>query len=169
MFKKTCAVTLAALAALLLQSTASATDNHKLAELNLIGFSHEIIIEASPSEIWAALTTPEGLKKWIAPESNVSIELGGRYELFFWPDNPEDRGMEGTHILSYAPEEMLSYTGEIDGTWVVWRITPQASGTHVKVSCFGPKDSEQWHERSAYFEGAFPDLLERLTKSITTS
>jgi uncharacterized protein YndB with AHSA1/START domain len=41
----------------------------------------QIAIEASPRTIWAALTTVEGLKSWLADEATVIAAVAGRYSI----------------------------------------------------------------------------------------
>lgn len=134
-------------------------------EPELVRLDHEIFIAAAPDDVWAALTTPEGLSKWIASEVNVSIALDGPYELFFRPENERDRGMEGTRVLSFLPGEMLSYTGEVEGSWVVWRLTREEDGTRVRVAALGTGD--EWAERAPYFDEAMPGVLERLAGGLS--
>jgi uncharacterized protein YndB with AHSA1/START domain len=41
----------------------------------------QISIEASPRAIWAALTTAEGLKSWLADEATVIASVAGRFSI----------------------------------------------------------------------------------------
>ncbi len=41
----------------------------------------QISIEASPRAIWAALTTPDGLKSWLADEATVIATVAGRFSI----------------------------------------------------------------------------------------
>jgi uncharacterized protein YndB with AHSA1/START domain len=124
-----------------------------------------IVIDASREQVWSALTTPEGLARWIAPESSVELELGGSYELYFFPDNPDDRGMEGTKVLAFVPHEMLATTGEIPGTWSVWRLDDAAAGgTRVRFDGLGT--GAQWRQRSGHFAEATPGVLDRLKRAV---
>ncbi len=38
----------------------------------------QIIIDASTRTIWAALTTPDGLKSWLADDATVNLSAAGR-------------------------------------------------------------------------------------------
>lgn len=126
-------------------------------------FEHEVHVAAPRSAVWTALTTSEGLRGWIAPESNVELKLGGAWELFFTPD-AADRGMEGTRVLSFVPEEVLSYTGEDPGTWVVWRLDDARGGTRVRLTALGV--GEAWGRRFDHFRDATPGVLQRLADSV---
>jgi len=132
----------------------------------LLRIDHEVRIGASREAVWTALTSADGLAGWIAPQSKVHVELGGPYELYFHPDDPVDRGMEGTRILSFIPLEMLSYEGEIRGTWIVWRLDDAGSdGVLLRFSGLGPARGE-WKQRAPYFEKAMPELMTRLAASV---
>ena len=73
--------------------------------------------------------------------------------------------MEGTKILSFVPGEMLSYTGEEPGTWIVWRLEAISQDqTRLRFSGFG--SVANWEKRVPYFDKAMPDLLQRLSKSV---
>lgn len=129
----------------------------------VLRLDHEIDIAAPADAVWTALTTPEGLR-WIAPEALVELEVGGRYELHFFPDNPEDKGMEGTHVLAFVPGRLLVTEGEIEGSWVVWNLSPAAAGTHLTVSSSGR--GAEWSERAPYFDKAMPGVLRRLAEHV---
>jgi uncharacterized protein YndB with AHSA1/START domain len=131
---------------------------------SLVRIDGEVVVPTSATGAWDLLTTPEGLRRWIAPESRIELELGGAYELYFFPDST-DRGMEGTRVLSYVPEEMLSYTGELAGTWVVWRLEslePKDGHPATLVQFTALGRGAEWEQRSVYFRQATPEVLDDL-------
>ncbi len=131
---------------------------------SLVRIDGDVVLATGATEAWDLLTTPEGLSNWIAPEARVELELGGVYELYFFPDST-DRGMEGTRVLSYVPEEMLSYTGELAGTWVVWRfesLEPEDGRPRTRVQFTALGHGEEWEQRSVYFRQATPEVLDDL-------
>jgi hypothetical protein len=80
--------------------------------------SHETIIDmkATPEEVFRAITEPEQIVKWFAPESRVDPRVGGEY-FVSW-----DPGMEGggsiisawdpyTHFGDYS-ERSVAYNCE---------------------------------------------------------
>lgn len=130
----------------------------------LVRIDAEVEIHASSADIWAALTTAEGLAGWVAPESHVELRIGGPYELYFRPD-AADRGMEGTTVLAFIPEEMLATTGEAAETWSVWRLDSGDDGmTRVRLTGLGT--SEAWRQRAAFFRDATPGALEELKRYV---
>ena len=130
----------------------------------LLRIDGETTIRALPARVWAALTTPAGLAGWIAPESRVELRIGGAYELYFFPD-AEDRGMEGTKVLAFVPEELLVTSGEAPDTWSVWRLEPLPDGG-TRVSFSGLGTSAEWAERLPYFRDATPGVLARLKEAV---
>ena len=64
-----------------------------------------IDIDASPEEIWQALTEGEGIRKWFAPEASVTPGLGGSITLS-WGE-----GCEGTApIHLWEPKQRFGWT-----------------------------------------------------------
>lgn len=79
--------------------------------------SHETVIDikATPEEVFRAITEPEQIVKWFAPESRVDPRVGGEY-VFSWGP-----GMEGsTTIAAWDPythfgtcsERSVTYGGD---------------------------------------------------------
>ena len=54
----------------------------------------QISIEASPRAIWAALTTAEGLKSWLADEATVIASVAGRFSITVEGDDGPPVGLE---------------------------------------------------------------------------
>jgi uncharacterized protein YndB with AHSA1/START domain len=145
---------------------AAAGAGHAAEPAEPLRIDHDVRIQASRQEVWNALISPDGLAAWIAPQSTVRVELGGPYELYFHPDDPVDRGMEGTRILSFIPLEMLSYEGEIRGSWIVWRLDDAGpDGVLLRFSGLGPARGE-WKQRAPHFDQVMPELMSRLAKSL---
>ena len=60
-------------------------------------------LEATPSEVWAALTEPSLLEGWLAA-AEVDLRVGGVVRLRF-----DDGQMEGGRILELDPPRVLEY------------------------------------------------------------
>ena len=102
------------------------------------------IVPAKIGEVWDALTTEKGLRTFWVPGAKVELQPGGAYEMYMKPDAPPgQRGMEGTELLSFVPEAMLSGTGsappefptvqEQKTKWVVL-LDAVDKGTRVQLS-----------------------------------
>ena len=136
------------------------------------------MVEASLSDVWNAWTTDEGVRTFFAPDSDIELRIGGKYELYFDPEAPEGlRGSEGMKIQSYVPERMLAFDWtqppsipELRGvkTWVVVEFREmddelcEIALTHLG---FG-EDSALWDQAYTYFQNAWSTVLSRFERSM---
>lgn len=68
------------------------------------------IVEWNLSDVWKVWTMNEGVQSFFAPSSNVVLEMGGKYEIYFIQVAPVgSRGSEGMKIQSYIPERILAF------------------------------------------------------------
>lgn len=144
----------------------------------------ETVVAASRSEAWKAWTTNEGAQKFFAAKTNIELRLGGPFEIYFMPDAPEgQRGAEGCRIISYVPEEMLSFewnappqfpTARAERTWVVVRLEQAGERrTRVRLAHEGfaervaakPENRAEYEKVRSYFASAWPKVLEWLKSS----
>lgn len=54
-------------------------------------------------------TEPELLTQWLTAAANVDRGVGGRYELFWMPDDPKNNSTMGCKITAWAPGELLAF------------------------------------------------------------
>src|SRR5690242_20307134 len=99
--------------------------------------THEIVIEvkASPEEVFRAITDPEQIVKWFAPEARVDPRAGGEY-FFSWGP-----GMEGTSTISaWEPGKHFGTSNERTKICVDYYIEALDGGiTRLRlVQSFGP-------------------------------
>jgi uncharacterized protein YndB with AHSA1/START domain len=67
-------------------------------------FETELRIQSTPEAVWEALTTPEGVTSWFAPEARVNPGDGGSIWISWGP------GMEGeSRIAAWDPARRFSY------------------------------------------------------------
>lgn len=93
--------------------------------------------DASPDEVWDALTTAERINRWLMPVSG-DLRLGGRYQL---------EGNAGGEITACEPPERLSVTWEYDGTsWVDATLTPDGTKTRLRLEHSAPVPPEKWEQ-----------------------
>jgi len=130
----------------------------------------QVMVPASPGEVWEAWTTPDGVRAFLGVNSKIELRLGGPYELYFAPDAPEgERGGEGCTVLSYLPHRMLSFTWNAppkfpeirrERTIVVVEIDEIAPGAvRVRLTQHGWGEGEQWDGVYEYFARAWPYVL----------
>jgi len=133
-------------------------------------------VHAPIAEVWRVFTTSRGAEEFFAQKANIGLALGGPYEIQFDP-NDERSGTKGLKILSYAPQEMISFqwnappqfpTVRSGGTWVVVAMRPiDATNTQVTIMHLGFKQGFEWDEAYAHFQQGWSELMTRLQKRFT--
>jgi uncharacterized protein YndB with AHSA1/START domain len=123
---------------------------------------HRFRTAASPERIWAAIATADGLARWAAKEAKVELRPGGAYELYFRPENaPGKRGMEGNKVLSFAPHRVLSYSGGLPDTWVLYSIEPEPAGGAI-VNFIAMGTHPDWKAKCAAQAPAVTAFVQKL-------
>ena len=130
----------------------------------------EATVKAPVARVWRAWTTTEGAAEFFAPKANIQLALGGPYEIYFDPKD-DRKGTKGLKILSYAPEEMISFQWNAPpempvvrngGTWIVVQFQPVgADQTHVTVTHWGWKEGGEWDVAYPHMVRGWGDLIER--------
>jgi uncharacterized protein YndB with AHSA1/START domain len=84
--------------------------------------------EARPEEVWAALTKPAAMGRWLGAEVTIQPEIGGTV-LLRWPGG---EAMTGS-VLRCDPPRLLEYSwkesGEEIDSVVTFEIAPAGPGT----------------------------------------
>ncbi len=93
-------------------------------------FETELQINATPEQVWAAVTTPEGITSWFAPEARVNPGENGTVWISWGP------GMEGeSRIAAWEPGQKFAFTqGRPDGeSMVEFQIEAQSGSTLLRL------------------------------------
>lgn len=106
-------------------------------------------IEAPPEDVWAALTTAEGLKRWFVVDAKIDPKVGGMLWISWGP------GMEGeAPIHIWDPNKRFGWT-ETHGTdaagkpiqvIVDFEITGEDGGTTLRLVQSGFSAASEWDE-----------------------
>ena len=82
-------------------------------------------VDAVPSKVWRALTEPEMLKQWMAPDdafkvpvAETQVRVGGRYHLVMTSPDGQEHDVSGVY-REIVPNKKLVYT------WA-WKTTLSA-------------------------------------------
>ena len=77
-----------------------------------------------PAKVWRALTDPEALKQWMAPNDTytvrveeIDVRVGGRYRIVMRAPDGEEHDVRGVY-REVVPDRKLVYT------WA-WKTTPE--------------------------------------------
>ena len=87
----------------------------------------EIVVPEPPAEVWEALTEPERLEEWFAPEVELDARPGGS-GVFRWGDGEEQRAT----VREAEPGERLVLDWD-DGGEVVLELEEVPDGTRLRV------------------------------------
>jgi len=140
-------------------------------------------IDATPAEAWRAWTTSEGIAEWWVEDAAIELKIGGKFELYMLPDQPDfkgNRGSEECTILAYAPERMLAATWNAPPSFPEQRtqhtritvlFNPVNGGTQTEVTLIHsgwPKDgmndkASKWPQVYQYFDAAWTFVFDRLS------
>jgi uncharacterized protein YndB with AHSA1/START domain len=130
----------------------------------------EVTVPADRAAVWQAWTTEAGVTTFFAPEAWIDLRVGGAYEMYFNPDEPDGkRGGEGLYILAIQPEKMLSFTWNApvylpevrdQHTVVTLRFFELADGrTRIILHHTGWGKGGQWDEAYRYFARAWGEVV----------
>lgn len=148
------------------RSTVDPVDDH------IIHLSIDLAIP--PEEAFTHFTENLLLERWLTARANVEPRVGGSYELFWNPDDPENDSTIGCRITSLVAGEHLSFQwrsprqfkGFANGadplTHVVVSFHPRGSGSRVNLVHSGWRSDPEWEEARRWQEAAWSDALATL-------
>jgi uncharacterized protein YndB with AHSA1/START domain len=94
-----------------------------------------IEIKARPSEVWRWLESQDALRRWISPNLEIDLAVGGVYRFL----GPDDATWVTGHVLELVPEGRLVLSWMEEGSdWLhparlVLTLAPAAAGTRVTL------------------------------------
>lgn len=136
-------------------------------------------VSTGVDEAWSLWTTNEGVRAFFAPDSDIQLWLGGKYELYFDPSQPEgDRGSEEMKVLSFIPKRLLSFEWNQPPsipdlrrvkTWVILEFSAiNEDECELTLTHLGFGTTDDWDRAHQYFTKAWEIVLERFKNSITS-
>lgn len=142
----------------------------------------EITINASKEIVWWAWTLSERVVQWFAPGAHIEAKLGGAYELFFIPNNPDQMSTKGCRITQFEPQSRLSFTWKgpddfaslmnDDGALTAVHVTLSEDGeysTKVTLEHAGWEEGTEWEKAIEWHQMAWNQVLSSLKSSIESS
>jgi len=131
-----------------------------------------IDIPVPPSRVWRELSSQEGLRRWIAPDLEIDLRVGGAYRMLGADGQTR---ISGT-VLEFVPEGRLVLSWlEEESDWVhparlVVTLEPIATGTRVGLihDGFAGIGKPAWGRTlEAYEHGADKhQVLQRLAEAV---
>lgn len=139
----------------------------------------EATVAAAAEEVWKAWTDSKAMAKFFAENSEIELEPGGAYEMYFSMEPPPgSRGAEGCTVLTYVPYELLAFTWNAPPkiptlreaqarTQVVLRFRAKGpEETHVVLTQHGFGESPVWQEYYEYFDAAWGRVFQSMVENI---
>ena len=118
----------------------------------------ETVLDAPVAEVWALLTTSEGLRSWMAPVVEVELRNGGRWEASYDVSKRiGDPGNIVNEVVAYVPEKLLvlrvesappGYPLDLDlvrSTRAIFELEPvEGDRTRLSVTGVGYGGGTEW-------------------------
>lgn len=133
-------------------------------------------LTSSPREAFAYFIRPELLTAWLTPAAEVDPRVGGRYELFWRPDDREVDSTIGCRITALAegqliafqwrsPRQFRSFANTADPlTHAVVTFHGTPTGTRVHLVHTGWRSSPEWDEARRWQERAWEVAFQALSR-----
>ncbi len=107
----------------------------------------EVTIDASPSQVWKALTEPQQIVKWFMPADDFVPQVGKTFHMRGKKDGVD---YPHTHtITEIIPEKKLAYTWKFDGhpgeTLVTYSLEEAEGKTKLTLTHSGWENVEKQH------------------------
>jgi len=139
---------------------------------------HSISLKCEPGKAFEMFTINRHLEKWLTQAAEVEPRIGGKYELFWNPEDKENDSTIGCKILALHPNNLLSF--EWKGpkqfkhfmnemrplTNVVVFFTSSAKATEVYLLHTGWRNTPEWEEARQWFDKAWAMAFSELQKYI---
>jgi uncharacterized protein YndB with AHSA1/START domain len=135
----------------------------------------EVVVKATPEQVWQAWTTVDGIKSFFAPGARIEAKSMGLFEIHMNPYAAAGmKGADDMRYLALQEPRFLSFTWNAPPSLpearkqrsvVTVRITPvDATTTKVVLnhSAFG--EGGEWDKTYDYFNNAWGRVLANLKK-----
>jgi uncharacterized protein YndB with AHSA1/START domain len=131
-------------------------------------------VPLSTAACFRLFVEPAGLESWLCEKANVEARVGGRYELFWEPGDPENNSTVGCRITACAPERVLafewrsprqfkSFANAADPlTHVVVAFHAVPGSTTVTLVHSGWRSTAEWQQAAAWQSTAWDHAMQAL-------
>lgn len=133
-------------------------------------------LDRSPDEVFAYFTTSELVESWLAAVAEIEERVGGKYELYWDPEDRENNSTIGCRITAIVPNDLVafqwrspkqfkSFANAADPlTHVVIMFIPDRAGTRVHLVHSGWRSSAEWEEARVWQERAWSAAFKELER-----
>ncbi len=139
---------------------------------------HTVHLMCDPHKAFEMFTENHSIVSWLCPVAEVEAISGGKYELFWEPDNREDNSTIGCCITAIEPGQFLSFewrspkqfkhfANNADPlTHVVVFFIPNRVGTCVHLIHSGWRSSVEWEEAGQWQDRAWGFAFQALEEQV---
>jgi uncharacterized protein YndB with AHSA1/START domain len=122
---------------------------------------HRFLVHAPKSDVFAALSTPQGLDMWWTKRSSGEPVVGHTYQLWFSPAHDWQAVVRRCVPDAAFALELTSADADWTGTRVAFELEQQGETTHVRFDHTGwPTENDHYHA-STYCWAMYLRLLNR--------
>ncbi len=138
-------------------------------------------LSCASQEAFAYFTNETLLESWLCQKAEVNVEIGGKYYLFWEPDDRENNSTLGCCITALSEPDFLSFewkgpkpfkhfANEADPlTHVAVFFLPRDKGTEVHLLHTGWRSTPEWEEHFVWQERAWNFALKALEQKTAKS
>lgn len=140
-----------------------------------------VILNTTVEEAFRMFTENELLESWLTVKADVVPEPGGKYELFWEPDDPENNSTIGCKVLAVehpgfinfewkGPKQYKHFMNDVKPlTNVTIMFSPQEDGAKVTLVHTGWRGSAEWEEARQYFVNAWNGAFRKLEEKVNST
>lgn len=138
------------------------------------------LLPIPPIEAFAFFAENDRLTRWLVHEADVEPRVGGKYELFWEPADPENNSTIGCRVTAVAPGQLIAFqwrsprefkpfANRADPlTHVVVVFIPEGAGTRVRLVHSGWRSDDRWEEARRWQERAWRAAFAKLDGLLRT-
>lgn len=133
-------------------------------------------LSCNAHQAFEMFTVNAKLQTWLTEVAEVELRVGGRYELFWEPEDRENNSTIGCHITAFEADQFLSFewrspkqfkhfANQADPlTHVIVFFVPIQDGTQVHLIHSGWRSSPEWIEAMQWQQRAWCVAFDALEK-----
>ncbi len=135
---------------------------------------HSVKLQCDSHNAFKLFTNNQILESWLTQVAEVEPVTGGKYELFWEPDNREDNSTLGCRITAIKPNQFLSFewrspkqfkhfANQADPlTHVVVFFIPYEIGTEVHLIHTAWRNTAEWEDARQWQDRAWQVAFQKL-------
>jgi uncharacterized protein YndB with AHSA1/START domain len=139
----------------------------------------QVVVAAPIDKVWQAWTTSAGIQTFFAPEAEIEPRVGGAFHIHMDPLAAAGmKGADDMRFMALQRPTMLSFDwnappslpeARAQRTFVIVRLAAiDANSTRVSIHHVGWGEGGEWDKTYAYFDKAWPFVLDKLKASFVT-